>query len=108
MYYSNVKKIIISFVTLLFIYSCAKPHVVETRQYGDADKSCSQLDDEIYRTEQVIKDAKEERGLTGTNIASTLFWLPGLAATYMNVNKAVEAGEERLDVLYNLKAKKNC
>ena len=49
---------------LLFIYSCAKPHVVETRQYGDADKSCSQLDDEIYRTEQVIKDAKEERGLT--------------------------------------------
>ena len=46
--------------------------------------------------------------MTGTNVAAVLFWLPGLAATYMNVNEAVEAGEERLDVLYNLKAKKNC
>ena len=103
-----MQKLLISLTIFLFIFACAKPHVVDTRQYGDADKSCSQLDDEIYRTEQVIKDAKEERGLTGTNIAATLFWLPGLAATYMNLNKAVEAGEERLDVLYNLKAKKNC
>ncbi len=108
MYYSCMKKIFISLTMLLFIFACAKPYVVETRQYGDADKSCSQLDSEIYRTEQVIRDAKEERGMTGTNVAAVLFWLPGLAATYMNVNEAVEAGEERLDVLYNLKAKKNC
>ena len=103
-----MKKFIISLISLLFIFACAKPYVIESRQYGDEDKTCSQLDDEIYRTEQVIRDAKAERGMTGTNVAAALFWLPGLAATYINVNEAVEAGEERLDVLYNLKAKKNC
>ena len=102
-------KTITTYLFLLFlVVSCAKPHVVETRQYGDEDKSCSQLDEEIYRTEQVIKDAKDERGMTGTNVAAALFWLPGLAATWINVNDAIEAGEKRIDVLYQLKAKKNC
>ena len=102
-------KIITTYLFILFLVaSCAKPHVVETRQYGDEDKTCSQLDEEIYRTEQVIKDAKDERGMTGTNVAAALFWLPGLAATWINVNDAIEAGEKRIDVLYQLKAKKNC
>jgi hypothetical protein len=75
---------------------------------GDDSLTCQQLDREIERTDDVIRDAKSERGVTGTNVAATLFWLPGLAATWINVYEAIDAGNERIDHLQNLKYKKGC
>ena len=103
-----MKKVYITMLIAIFISACASPQVVKKYQSGDDSLSCQQLDREIERTDQVISDAKSERGLTGTNVAATLFWLPGLAATWINVNDAIEAGNERINHLQNLKYKKDC
>jgi hypothetical protein len=103
-----MKKIYITLLMLIFISACASPQVVRKYQSGDDSLTCQQLDREIERTDDVIRDAKSERGVTGTNVAATLFWLPGLAATWINVNEAIDAGNERIDHLQNLKYKKGC
>jgi hypothetical protein len=103
-----MKNIIVLVFISLLISACATPEVVRTYQAGDDDLTCKQLDYEIMRTENVINDAKSERGMTGTNVAATLFWLPGLAATFINVNEAIEAGNDRINHLMQIKYKKNC
>jgi hypothetical protein len=103
-----MKKIYITLLMLIFISACASPQVVRKYQSGDDSLTCQQLDREIERTDDVIRDAKSERGVTGTNVAATLFWLPGLAATWINVHEAIDAGNERIDHLQNLKYKKGC
>ncbi|MFL2890579.1 MAG: hypothetical protein ACJZ38_01675 [Candidatus Pelagibacterales bacterium] len=103
-----MKNLIQLILIVLFVSACASPEVVRTYQAGDDDLTCKQLDYEIMRTENVIDDAKAERGMTGTNVAATLFWLPGLAATFINVNEAIEAGNDRINHLMQIKYKKGC
>tara|TARA_B110000444_G_C18746617_1_gene550585 strand:+ start:711 stop:1022 length:312 start_codon:yes stop_codon:yes gene_type:complete len=103
-----MKNLIQLSIIALFITACASPEVVRTYQAGDDGLTCKQLDYEIMRVENVIDDAKSERGITGTNVAATLFWLPGLAATFINVNEAIEAGNDRINHLMQIKYKNDC
>jgi hypothetical protein len=71
--------------------------------------SCSQLDTEISIAQNYVRDAKKEKSLgTATNVGAFLFWLPGMVATQMNANEAINAANERTSHLSGLKAKKNC
>ena len=104
-----MKKISIYFMMLLFIASCATPTVVQVVAPTDSKLTCNQIDTEIAMANKYAADAKKEKNIgTGTNVAALLFWLPGLVATNMNANEAIEAANQRALHLQNLKTQKNC
>tara|TARA_B100000497_G_C7331566_1_gene219417 strand:+ start:109 stop:426 length:318 start_codon:yes stop_codon:yes gene_type:complete len=104
-----MKKIPIYIIMLLFIASCATPTVVQVVAPTDSKLTCNQIDTEIAMANKYAADAKKEKNIgTGTNVAALLFWLPGLVATNMNANEAIEAANQRALHLQNLKTQKNC
>tara|TARA_Y100000385_G_C12559346_1_gene411411 strand:- start:119 stop:436 length:318 start_codon:yes stop_codon:yes gene_type:complete len=104
-----MKKIPIYIIMLLFIASCATPTVVQVVAPTDSKLTCNQIDTEIAMANKYASDAKKEKNIgTGTNVAALLFWLPGLVATNMNANEAIEAANQRALHLQNLKTQKNC
>ena len=104
-----MNKCITIVATLIFLTSCATPHVVSVIGPSDNSMSCSQLDSEIAIASNYKRDAKAEKSYgTATNVGAILFWLPGVVATQMNANDAIRAADERINHLTRLKAKKNC
>jgi hypothetical protein len=90
------------------VAGCATPKVVDVRQPGDDQLSCAQIKDQHAAALKYEKDARSERGVTGTNAAAALFFLPGLLATYMNTEDAIRAAKDRQDLLARLSVSKNC
>ena len=104
-----MNKILSSLIILLFVTSCATPHVVTVIGPNDNSLSCSELDNEIAIASKFKRDAKAEKSYgTSTNVAALLFWLPGMVATQMNANDAIRAADDRINHLNRLRAKKNC
>ena len=109
-FYVNIlKKIILFSFLVLFLNTCATPHVVSVVGPNDSSLSCKQLETEISTASKYARDAKAERSFgSKTNIASFIFWLPGVVATQMNADEAVKAANERIKHLTKLKDKKKC
>ena len=104
-----MKKLLLLFITLTFVASCATPHVVSVVGPNDNNMTCSQLDSEIAIASNYKRDARAEKSLgTATNVGALFFWLPGMVATQMNANDAIKAADNRINHLARLKAKKNC
>ena len=104
-----MSKFIAIFATLIFLTSCATPHVVSVIGPNDGSLSCSQLDNEMAIASNYKRDAKKEKSYgTSTNVGAILFWLPGVVATQMNANDAIRAADERINHLSRLKSKKDC
>ncbi len=98
----------IALLGLFGLSACATPTVVDSRQAGDESLSCSQLAAAIEEAEQFEADAREERGVTGTNVAAAVFFWPGLIGTYVNTEEAIEAAEERQEYLRDLQERRGC
>ena len=104
-----MKKVIATFLLLIFIVSCATPTVVNVVGPTDSSMTCNQLDTQIAIAIKYADDAKKEKDMgTGTNVSALLFWLPGLWATHRNVEEAVDAANRRAEHLSRLKTQKNC
>ena len=104
-----MKKVIVTFLLLVFVASCATPTVVNVVGPTDSSMTCNQLDTQIAIAIKYADDARKEKDMgTGTNISALLFWLPGLWATHKNVEEAVDAANRRAEHLSRLKAQKNC
>jgi putative oligomerization/nucleic acid binding protein len=95
-------------ITCLFLLSCASPHIVEERQIGDESLSCSQIEAQIAEATRFEKEARGEKGVTGTNAAALIFFWPALLFTYDNVGDAVDAANDRKDHLHAIYSQKNC
>ena len=93
---------------VLGLAGCATPEVVQERQIGDADLSCDQLIAAIDEAKQFEEDARDEREVTGTNVAAAVFFWPGLIATYANTEDAINAAEKRQEHLTELHEEKGC
>ena len=104
-----MKKIVATFMLLIFLVSCATPTVVNVVGPTDSSMNCNQLDTQIAIAIKYADDARKEKAMgTGTNVSALLFWLPGLWATHKNVEEAVDAANRRAEHLSRLKAQKNC
>ena len=104
-----MKKVIATFLLLIFIASCATPTVVNVVGPTDSSMTCNQLDTQIAMAIKYADDARKEKDMgTGTNVSALLFWLPGLWATHKNVEEAVDAANRRAEHLSRLKTQKNC
>lgn len=94
---------------LLTSLGCATSQKIQVEQIGDSNLSCDQLQQELKRLEQSQADIDSKKGLTGTNVAAALFWLPGLAYTYYDAGQATEliiARKSYISGLYNKKCMK--
>lgn len=96
----------IAFATLMT--GCATPKVVDVKQTGDANLSCAQIKEQIAEASEFETKARDTRKVNGTNVAAAVFFLPGLAATYLNSEEAITAAKERREHLDKLAAQKNC
>nr|VFK09906.1 MAG: hypothetical protein BECKLPF1236A_GA0070988_100298 [Candidatus Kentron sp. LPFa]VFK26165.1 MAG: hypothetical protein BECKLPF1236C_GA0070990_100318 [Candidatus Kentron sp. LPFa] len=107
-----MRKTIVTLMSILVIgfllEGCATSEKIQTVQVGDNQLSCNQLKKELEKLDQAERDVKSKKGMTGTNVASTLFWLPGLAYTYYDAGQAMEAINGRCANLTKFYNNKNC
>ena len=100
------------FLPSLFLISlvaaCASPDVVDIKQVTDENLSCEQIIAAIKEAKEFEAEARGERTVTGTNVAAAIFFWPGLAATYVNTQEALDAAKDRQKHLEKIYETKNC
>jgi hypothetical protein len=90
------------------MFGCATSQKVQVVQPGDQSMSCNAIKEEFARLDKAQAEIDSKKGVTGTNVAAALFWLPGLAYTYYDAGEATRLISDRrsaLTVIYN---NKNC
>jgi hypothetical protein len=99
---------IVFLTAVIGLAGCASPDVVQTRQINDDDLSCSELVQATKEAQKFEADARDGRTVTGTNVAAALFWWPGLVATYVNTDDAIDAAVDRQTHLAEIYKDKGC
>ncbi|MDE0208514.1 MAG: hypothetical protein OXJ64_01365 [Boseongicola sp.] len=84
------------------------PDVVSVQQVGDDDLNCDQIKQQFVEAQEFEKEARKEKGVTGTNVAAALVFWPALLGTYSNVDEAVTAARDRQERLQKIAAGKGC
>lgn len=102
-----MKKIAV-IASLAILVGCASPTVVQTTQPGDEELSCGQLKNEFAEANRFIKEANDEKGWSGGNVARGLLFWPAILGTYSNANEAIAAAETRKVNLMNIMRNKKC
>jgi len=92
----------------VLVAGCATSKKIQVVQIGDDKMSCDEITRELARLDQAQDDIDSKKGVTGTNVAAALFWLPGLAYTYYDAGEATEAIAERRSHLTGIYNDKNC
>ena len=78
-------------ITTLVVSGCATSKKVQPVQLGDQNLSCAALLSEKKKLDRAQAKVDAKKGITGVNVASFLFWLPGLAYTYYDASQATTA-----------------
>ncbi len=97
----------ISILVFIFLYSCAKPTVVEVIQPGDELLNCTELKQQIEETNKIKEEAEFSKGSGGNFARALLFW-PAWAQSLNNANDAMIAANNRSFHLIKLMRNKNC
>ena len=100
--------ILILFLNLVLLNSCAKPTVVTIVKPDDDKLSCEKLASEIIDAQNFRDKALGVTGSTPQNqLRAILFW-PALAATYSNAHEALVAATGRSIHLANIMIARDC
>ena len=100
-----MKNILILIV--FFVFSCAKPLVVETIQPGDDLLNCADLKQEIEEAKKIKQEAELSKASGGNFARALLFW-PAWAQSLNNADDAILAANNRSFHLIKVMRKKNC
>ena len=95
-------------VLFLFIFSCAKPEVVNIINPEDKDMNCLELENSVAEAQKFKRDALYEKENTGGNMARMILFWPAMATSFYNADKAIRAANDRTYHLINIMKKKNC
>lgn len=90
------------------LFGCATSQKIQVVQPGDQNFSCSAIKDELANLDKAQEDIDSKKGVTGTNVAAALFWLPGLAYTYYDAGEATRLIGDRKSSLTTIYNNKNC
>ena len=101
-------KVLYALPAAFLLGACATPTVVETRKTGDAALACEQIRFELAEADRFERAARDERKVTGTNVAAAVFFWPALIATYANSDQAINAARDRRSHLYRLADGRGC
>lgn len=103
----NWKPLAMTSVALL-LSACATPTVVSPSRTSDVNMSCQDIVVAIEEAERYEREAREDRGVTGLNVAAAVFFWPALVGTYYNTEEAIEAAESRQRYLTTLYEYNEC
>lgn len=103
-----MKKLISMIAIAVLATGCATSEKVQTAQTGDKSLSCADITKEFQKLDAAESDVKSKKGVTGTNVAGALLWLPGLAYTFYDAGQATDAISARRSRLVELSDHKNC
>lgn len=90
------------------LVGCASPTVTQVVKPGDTGLSCAQLQNEFSDVQRLKKEAEEEKGVTGGNVARALLFWPAIIGTAMNADEAIAAADNRSVHLSNLMTQTKC
>lgn len=103
-----MKKLISLLAIALLAAGCATSEKVQTSQMGDKSLSCADITKEFEKLDAAEADVKSKKGVTGTNVAAAVAFLPGLVYTFYDAGQAADAINQRRSRLVELSDRKNC
>lgn len=95
-------------VAALMLGACSTTTKVATVKPSDSKMSCSDIEKEFADLDVVMREAKKNKGASGTNIAAALLFWPAAVGNYMDAKDSEELVEERRRVLVDLSEEKGC
>ena len=104
----KIKGILLIILSIIFLYGCAKPTVVNIVLPGDKELNCEQLEDAIAESQKIKRDAEYAKDGTGGNVARLMLFWPAWAKTLHNADVAIIAANDRIFHLFNIMKKKRC
>tara|TARA_B100001123_G_C14687717_1_gene780094 strand:+ start:112 stop:591 length:480 start_codon:yes stop_codon:yes gene_type:complete len=104
----NICELAAIIFSLLLLYSCAKPTVVNVVLPEDKNLNCQQLEASVTDAQKFRTRAIQVTGNTKQNQARAMLFWPALMITYLNAHEAIVAANERSVNLINLMLDKNC
>ena len=102
------QRILVLIVSVILLYACAKPTVVNVVLPGDEELNCEQLEDAVAESQKIKREAEYAREGTGGNITRVMLFWPAWAKTLHNADVAVRAADDRIFHLFKIMKKKNC
>jgi len=100
--------ILLIFISLIFLNSCAKPTVVEVIMPEDQKLNCEELEEAIGESKKIKREAEYAKEGTGGNIARMMLFWPAWAQTLHNADVAIIAADNRIYHLIKIMKKKKC
>lgn len=102
------QRIFVLIVSLILLYACAKPTVVNVVLPGDEKLNCEQLEDAVAESQKIKREAEYAKEGTGGNITRVMLFWPAWAKTLHNADVAVRAADDRIFHLFKIMKKKSC
>lgn len=92
----------------LALSACVSPEVVTKSNVGDKDLTCEQISAQLVQLEEIRTEAEKGKTASGKNVAAAILFWPAIIGNYQNAKQALEAANERHEVLLELAGKKQC
>ena len=108
MLFSLRSAVLVTVAASSLLVGCATSEKVQVVQPGDQNLSCNAIKEEFARLDKAQADIDSKKGVTGTNVAAALLWLPGLAYTYYDAGEATRLISDRRSALTAIYNSKNC
>lgn len=99
---------IVSVAAATLLTGCATSQKIQVVQPGDSTLSCGAIKTEITKLDASQAEIDSKKGITGTNVAAALFWLPGLAYTYYDAGEAQRLISDRKSAITMIYNNKKC
>ena len=102
------QRILVLIVSVILLYACAKPTVVNVVLPGDEELNCEQLEDAVAESQKIKREAEYSKEGTGGNITRVMLFWPAWAKTLHNADVAIRAADDRIFHLFKIMKKKSC
>ena len=100
--------ILVLIISVILLYACAKPTVVNVVLPGDEELNCEQLEVAVAESQKIKREAEHAKEGTGGNITRVMLFWPAWAKTLHNADVAVRAADDRIFHLFKIMKKKSC
>lgn len=109
----RIKLRIVSFAgcvlgVMTLISGCTSTQKVAVSQPGDRAMSCVELTNEFDELDNIMADARSDKGVNTANVAAAVFFWPAAVGNYMNAADAEKLVNERRNHLMKIYDSKNC
>ena len=88
--------------------ACTTTEKVAVQQTTDRRLSCSQLETEFAKLDEVMDDAQGDKGVNAANVAAVVLFWPAAVGNYLNADQAEELVEKRRSHLMEIYSEKDC